>query len=226
VFSWIRARVTYANTTSTLALFVALGGTSYAIATGAIGSREIKNNSVRSKDVRNGTILGKDVRREALGGRQVNERSLSAVPSATDANALGGAPAGDYLKTGTPAGGALTGSLPNPGLARQVAQLTLNSGWVTSAAAPGLTPAAIKDGYGIVHLEGEIERFSGTEAVAFTLPPGFRPPVDQYLHALVSGGSGQLFVGSDGTVRPEAVGSGTDPTAYTSLNGVSFFAGP
>lgn len=43
-----------------LALFVALGGTSYAVATGSIDSREIKNNTVRSGDTRDRTLLVRD----------------------------------------------------------------------------------------------------------------------------------------------------------------------
>lgn len=34
-----------------LALFVALGGTSYGLATGSIGSREIKDHSIRARDL-------------------------------------------------------------------------------------------------------------------------------------------------------------------------------
>ncbi len=45
-----------------IALFVALGGTSYAAATGSIDSREIKNNTIRGKDVRNNSLTGRDVR--------------------------------------------------------------------------------------------------------------------------------------------------------------------
>ena len=44
----LRASLTYANVTATVAIFVALGGTSYAVATGSIDSRELKNNGVRS----------------------------------------------------------------------------------------------------------------------------------------------------------------------------------
>ena len=43
-----------------VALFVALGGVSYGVASGYIDSREIKNNSIQSKDVRNGTLTGTD----------------------------------------------------------------------------------------------------------------------------------------------------------------------
>ena len=66
-----RPRLTYANVVASLALFVALGGTSYGVATGTIDSREVKNNSLSSKDIRNRTILGKDVKTDALTGRQI-----------------------------------------------------------------------------------------------------------------------------------------------------------
>src|SRR3954471_15963160 len=49
-----------------IALFVAMGGTSYAAATGSIDGREIKNNSVSSTDLRNNGIRSRDVRNGAL----------------------------------------------------------------------------------------------------------------------------------------------------------------
>lgn len=48
----IVARLSYANVISTLALFLALGGTAYAAAT--IGSGAIIDNSIRSQDIRDG----------------------------------------------------------------------------------------------------------------------------------------------------------------------------
>jgi hypothetical protein len=65
-----------------IALFMAMGGVSYGLATGAIDSREIKNNTVRGKDVRNGTLTGKDVKRDGLGGLSISEASLGIVPFA------------------------------------------------------------------------------------------------------------------------------------------------
>ncbi len=55
------------QTLGALALFVALGGTSYAVATGSIDSREIKNNTIRSNDVRDGALTGRDIGRSTLG---------------------------------------------------------------------------------------------------------------------------------------------------------------
>jgi hypothetical protein len=60
-----------------IALFVALGGSSWAAL--RIGSGQIVNNSVRSKDLRNNDVRGKDVRRSTLGGSDVKNSSLSGV---------------------------------------------------------------------------------------------------------------------------------------------------
>jgi len=51
---------------SLIALFVAMGGTSYGLARNSIDSREIRNNDVRSSDIRNNDIRSKDVRNGAL----------------------------------------------------------------------------------------------------------------------------------------------------------------
>jgi hypothetical protein len=83
-------KLTYANVTSTLALFLALGGVSYAAL--SVGSRQIRNNSVRtqdlrnndvrSRDIRNRTIVNRDVLSNTLGGLQINEATLGRVPDA------------------------------------------------------------------------------------------------------------------------------------------------
>jgi hypothetical protein len=68
----IRAHLSFANSISLIALFVALGGTSYALATGSVDSREIKNNAVRSADVRNASLTQRDVKRRSLGLARLN----------------------------------------------------------------------------------------------------------------------------------------------------------
>src|SRR5919198_5987967 len=62
-----------------LALFMAMGGSAYAL---VVTSGSIKNNTIRSADVRNGGLLGKDVRRDGIGGRAIKESTLTTVPSA------------------------------------------------------------------------------------------------------------------------------------------------
>src|SRR3954452_12098350 len=65
-----------------VALFVSLGGVSWGVASGTIGTRQIRNNSVRTQDIRNSKIRGKDVRRNTLTGSDVLESNLGKVPRA------------------------------------------------------------------------------------------------------------------------------------------------
>jgi hypothetical protein len=93
----VRSRLSYSNVMATVAVFIALGGTSYAVATGSIGSREIHNNSVRSKDLRNNDVRGRDVRNATIGTRDVANGGLLAV----DFRA-GQLPAGERGEQGPP----------------------------------------------------------------------------------------------------------------------------
>jgi hypothetical protein len=91
----LRQRLTYANVMSTIAVFVALGGSSYAAL--QIDSGDIANNSVRGVDVRNRTISERDVKRNAFGGRSIRESRLGRVPHAREADRLGGMTAAELL---------------------------------------------------------------------------------------------------------------------------------
>ena len=108
---------------ATVAVFAALGGTSYAVATGSIDSREIKNDTVRGKDIRNNSASGRDIRNDTLTGDDVLENALGEVPNANQANTatnadqLGGVAAGGYLRNGATAGGDLSGTYPAPSIA-------------------------------------------------------------------------------------------------------------
>ena len=82
-----RARLTYGNVVATVALFIALGGTAWALARESVGAREIINGSVRSAeledddvrgvDIQAATISGSDVADDSLGGSDVRESSLT-----------------------------------------------------------------------------------------------------------------------------------------------------
>ena len=91
----LRQRLTYANVMSTIAVFIALGGSSYAAL--QIGSADIANNSVRGVDVRDRALTERDIRRNALTGRTVRESRLGRVPRARDADRVGGMTAADLL---------------------------------------------------------------------------------------------------------------------------------
>src|SRR5215211_7222554 len=78
-------RLNYANVVATLALFIALGGSSYAVT--KISGSQIRNNSV----------AGKKLKRNTLGGKRIKESRLGTVPSARNAATVGGLSAEQLL---------------------------------------------------------------------------------------------------------------------------------
>ena len=110
--SLLRHRPSPAMVVALISLFLSLGGVSYAVATGAIDSRairdntirsndlrdndvrtaDLRNNDVRSRDIRNNEIRGGDIRNGTIGradvganaltGTNIAESTLGTVPSA------------------------------------------------------------------------------------------------------------------------------------------------
>ena len=72
-----RARLTYANVIATVALFIALGGTAWALARDSVGAREIIDGSVRSAELRDDDVRGADIRAATISGADVADDSLS-----------------------------------------------------------------------------------------------------------------------------------------------------
>jgi hypothetical protein len=64
MFGRMKSRVSYANVVSALALFVALGGSSYAafeLPANSVGAAQLRNRAVTSVKVRNGSLQMKDL---------------------------------------------------------------------------------------------------------------------------------------------------------------------
>jgi hypothetical protein len=108
----LRGRLTFANLTASLALFLALGGTSYAVT--QIGSRQIANNSVKSVDVKNNSLTGTDVKNGSLRAVDFAAGQLPAGPKG-DTGATG--PPGPQGPAGSVRGYAVVG--PNGAIATQ-----------------------------------------------------------------------------------------------------------
>ena len=74
----LRKRLTYANVMATLAVFIALGGTSYAALT------------VTGRNVKNSSLTFRDLQRDTLGGSRIKEARLGTVRRARNADRLNG----------------------------------------------------------------------------------------------------------------------------------------
>jgi hypothetical protein len=91
----LRRRLSYANVAATLALFVALGGTSYAALT--ITGKNIKNSSLTGADIKNSSLKTSDIKNNSLKTSDIKNSSLLAQ----DFKA-GQLPAGPKGATGAP----------------------------------------------------------------------------------------------------------------------------
>ncbi len=83
--SRLRHHLTYANVMATLAVFIALGGSSYAAL------------KVTGKNVKDRSLTYRDLKRNTLGGSRIKESRLGVVPRANNSRRVGGLSAARLL---------------------------------------------------------------------------------------------------------------------------------
>jgi hypothetical protein len=91
VLTKLRHHLTYANVMATVAVFIALGGSSYAAL------------RISGSDIKNRSIVGKKIKRNTLTNKQIRESRLSRVPRARNADRLNGVTAAS-LRVRCPSG--------------------------------------------------------------------------------------------------------------------------
>src|SRR5262245_58246327 len=88
-------RPSHATVVAYLALFVALGGASYAatqLPKNSVGPKEIRKNAVTTAKVKKEAITAAKVKKGTLTGSQINASTLGTVPSAQTANTANSLP--------------------------------------------------------------------------------------------------------------------------------------
>lgn len=211
---------------SLIALFLALGGTSYAAITlpaDSVGTRELKRNAVTLAKIGPST-------RRALRGQTGEQGPQGPVGPRGPAGPEGPAgAAGAPGRDATPADLAgepttAVGDAPaDSGQCSAAAQFcTGSNGWAWRNYGNGYQPVGFwKDRAGIVHLEGVAELYGGAgggQPAAFILPDGYRPNYIRQFAIIAAANTLKLVnVYPDGRVRPDLGGAGLAP-----LDGISY----
>ena len=246
----VKARVTFANVVSLMALFVALGGTSYAAV-------KLSKNSVRSAHIKNGQVKRADVARDAVDSARVKDASLRAEDFAAGQLPAGqrgeaGPPGSQGPRGGTGAQGAEgeTGSPGSPGPTGPPGPQVQAEAW-REIGAPGEpdfhdpdseirlgcsrtstpwsnmggskdTAAFYRDPWGVVRLKGAVVS-GGGHCEVFVLPPGYRPGADLEFPSWVDPAWGDAVAGG---VTVLADGLVYSHTGQLSLASVAFRCQP
>jgi len=237
----LRPRLTFANVVSCLALFVALGGSAYAVKRlpkNSVGTEQLKKNAVTKKKVRKSAIDSRRVKNNSLTGADIKLSKLGTVPAARNAAAAGTANRANVANTATAANVA--------SIANVASSLAPAEGWHEvgdpgepeflnsweNVGEPNIANAAFyRDHEGIVHLRGYIT--GGSLNTVFRLPPGYRPPAGKFIYspAICFGGvscstgiGAATIYGPGSTVSPEFDGAVNVPGEFAFLEGITFRA--
>lgn len=114
--SRLRARLTYANVMATVALFIALSGSSYAAI--KVTGKSVKDSSLTGRDVRNASLTTLDVKNRSLLAKDFKAGQLPAGARGADgATGATGSPGADGATGSALLTGAATGlpSISSPG---------------------------------------------------------------------------------------------------------------
>lgn len=103
----LRSRLTFANVTSCVALFVALGGTGYAaikLPRNSVGRAQIRSRSVGSSELRKGAVTSRAIRHGTIRTSDLSAKTRSSLRGTPGPPGPAG-PAGVTLRAAVPSGG-------------------------------------------------------------------------------------------------------------------------
>jgi hypothetical protein len=218
----LRGRLTYANVMATLALFVALGGASYAaiklppnsvtkkqITADAVRSSELAADSVDSSHITDGGVGGDDIANGSVGPDDLQNNSVG--PLAIADNSVG---PGELADDEAPAEPTLAECAPGTNWAPVQNNF--------------LEPRFWMDHHGMVHLDGAVTCAAAATggSTIFEMPFNYRPDQDVARFGVLGAGQSlaQVAVVGNPITAGVVYDGGTSATSdnYVSLDGITY----
>jgi hypothetical protein len=197
-----------ASVISVIALFVALGGTTYAatsLPANSVGTQQIRNKAVTPAKI---DVKGLKVKNAT---NALTAQQATYAKTAATANALGGYPASYFALA----------AIEPPHVVGATNQPSFQNGWSSSLGADDEGLSFYKDTWGVVHLQGNAANVNPSTNTIFNLPTGYRPAKDLYFAVYGSGGSAAYVqVASSGDVT--VIGPAQN---YVGLSNITFKQG-
>jgi hypothetical protein len=225
----IREQLTYANVIATLALFIALGGTSYAatqLAKNSVGSKQLKAGAVTAAKIKNGAVDGAKIKDHSVSAADLAPGTVGDGPSGlglAGPQGAQGAP-GTRGAPGEPGAGLSPATFIDAGLADGEPGCGAHQGFVNFEPATTEHVGYYRSPDGFVELKGTALQCNPDSGVVFDLPAGYRPL------------GGVFFFGQIPTTRePTIVDISSDGEIFSglpnveipvSLDGITFRCGP
>jgi hypothetical protein len=186
-----KMRFSPASPIALIALFVALGGVSYAAGTtigtsdlqnGAVTKKKLHRNAVGTGKIRTAAVSGEKIADEAVTGAKVNESTLGIVPDA--ANLAGKQPQAFESKGFGGGGGVTTVGLPS-NATTEVKSLALPAGTYLVIARGGLNNNGLEVGAGqtCTVAAGSVSQTVGFGALGANSKAGDREEFDTFVIA-------------------------------------------
>src|SRR5262249_28945784 len=142
---------------SLIALFVALGGTTYAATSlprNSVGTRQIKNRAVTPAKIDTKGLKVSNAK------NAITAANATFAATAGNANALGGYPASYFALS----------SIESAHVVGATNQPPFQNGWSSHLDPADEGLSFYKDGWGVVHLQGNAATVTPTTGTIFTLP--------------------------------------------------------
>jgi hypothetical protein len=204
-------RPSHATVVAYIALFVALGGSAYAVKQlpkNSVGPKQLRKNAVTKKKVRKNAISTPKIVNNAVTGAKVKESTLGTVPTANTANLANSLPPSEgWHEVGAPG------------------EPYFENSWENWTLLPELEHAGFyKDHEGIVHLRGHVT--GGTSFLIFHLPPGYRPASGKSIYILTACDGGPCSATKVGNLGISGSGivSVIPGVTFVTFDGISFRA--